>query len=89
MMSREERRLLAAIEQQMLIDDPAFARLFTGSLQASGLAWRRAVAAVVATLCALATLAGLLAGSLPLVLSAASMGMAAGWVFRRARRPTR
>ena len=87
MMNHKERRQLAAIERQMLLDDPAFARLFTRSLRATASAWQRAVAAVVGTLFALTAAAGLLADSVLLVVSGASITVAAGWVFRRNRRP--
>ena len=85
MMSREERRRLAAIERQMLIDDPAFAQLFTRSLPSIGSAWRRATAAVVGALFSLAAIAGLLAGSVQLVVTAAALSVAAAWVFRLTR----
>ncbi len=87
MLSHDERRQLAAMERQMLIEDPAFARLFTQSLKATGAARRRAAAAVIGWLCALAAITGLLAGSVLLVGYGASLAIAAGWVFRRNRHP--
>ena len=88
MMSREERRRLAAIERQMLNDDPEFAHLFTCSLRSTGSARRRTTAAVVATLLALVALAGLLASSIELVVTAAALSMAAAWMFRLTRPST-
>ena len=81
MMKPEERRQLAAIERQMLFDDPAFARLFTRSLRATASAWQEAVAAVVGTLFALTAAAGLLADSVLLVVSGASITVAGGGYF--------
>ena len=86
MMSREERRRLAAIERQMLIDDPAFAQLFTRSLQSTGSAWRKATAAVVGALLALVALAGLMVGSIELIVTAAALSVAAAWMLRLTRR---
>jgi anti-sigma-K factor RskA len=93
MLSHEDRRRLAAIERQLLIDDPAFTELFTRSRadarRVRVRVARRVAAAVVAILCALAAVVGLMAGSVPLVVSGVSMAMVAGWVVRRARRPAR
>jgi hypothetical protein len=86
MMSREERRRLAAIERQMLIDDPAFAHLFTRSLQSTGSVWRKATAAVVGALLALVALAGLMVGSIELIVTAAALSVAAAWMLRLTRR---
>jgi hypothetical protein len=88
MMSREERRRLAAIERQMLNDDPAFAHLFTRSLQSTGSVWRKATAAVIGALLALAAIAGLLASSIELVVTAAALSLAAAWMFRLTRPST-
>jgi hypothetical protein len=86
MMSREERRRLAAIERQMLNDDPAFAHLFTRSLQSTGSVWRKATAAVVGALLALVALAGLMVGSIELIVTAAALSVAAAWMLRLTRR---
>jgi Flp pilus assembly protein TadB len=92
MLSHEDRRRLAAIEQQMQIDDPAFARIFTRRLVA-GTRWQRPAAAVAGMLCALAVIAGVLTGSVLLFVllfvSAATIAMAARWPMHRPRRPTR
>ena len=87
MMSREERRRLAAIERQMLIDDPAFVQLFKRSLRSTGLAWRRATAAVVWSLLALVALAGLTVGSIELIVTAVALSLAAAWMLRLTRPP--
>jgi hypothetical protein len=87
MMSREERRRLAAIERQMLIDDPAFAKLFTRSLRSTGSAWRKTTAIVVGALLALAALAGLAAGSAELVVTALALSVAAAWMLRLTQPP--
>ena len=85
MMSREERRRLAAIERQMLIDDPALAQLFTRSLRCAGSTLRTGTAAVVGLLFALAAIAGLIAGSSQLVATTAALLVAAAWTFRLTR----
>jgi hypothetical protein len=87
MMSPEERRRLVAIEQQMYLEDPAFARVFPLSMRATGLAWRGAAAALVATLAALAACAGLVVGSVFLLLCGVSIGLAAASVVHRTQRP--
>jgi Flp pilus assembly protein TadB len=92
MLNHEDRRRLAAIEQQIQIDDPAFALLFTRRL-AAGMRWQRAAAAVAGMLCGLAVIAGALTGSVLLFVllfvSAATIAMAARWPMHRPRRPTR
>jgi uncharacterized membrane protein len=91
MLSHEDRRRLAAIERQMQIDDPAFARLFTHRL-AAGTRWRRPATAVAGMLCGLAAIAGVLTGSVLLFVllfvSSATIAVAARWPIHRPR-PTR
>jgi Flp pilus assembly protein TadB len=88
MLNHEDEQRLAALEQQLLIDDPAFARRLAHTHAGRHSAGRRILAAVVGVLCALATVAGLLAASGTLVLSGAMLTLAAVWVFRR-HRPVR
>ena len=79
-------RRLAAIEQQLLIDDPRFVRRLNYRSVARGSRWRKATAAVVGVLCALAMAVGMLSGSGTLTLSSAVLTGAAWWIFYRARR---
>ena len=92
MLSQEDRRRLAAIERQMQIDDPAFARLFTGQPASAVRRWQRAAAAVAGMLCGLAAIAGLLTGSVLLFallfVSGTAMAAAARWLVHRTRRST-
>jgi Flp pilus assembly protein TadB len=92
MLSHEDRRRLTAIEQQMQIDDPAFARLFTRR-SAAGMGWQRAATAVAGMLCGLAAIAGVLTGSVLLFfllfVSSATIAVAARWPIHRPRRRTR
>jgi Protein of unknown function (DUF3040) len=89
MLSHEDRQRLAALERQMMIDDPAFARRLRRYTIARRFTWRRVAAAVICVLCALATVAGLLADSGALTLSSGALTLAAAWDFRRARRARR
>jgi hypothetical protein len=84
MLSHEDERRLAAIERQLLIDDPAFARRL-GRPVHRRTTWQRAAAALVAILCALATIVGILSNAGSLALSSAVLTVAAVWVFHRAR----
>ena len=86
MLSHEDHRRLAAIEQQLLIDDPRFVRRLNYRSVARGSRWRKATAAVVGVLCALAMAVGMLSGSGTLTLSSAVLTGAAWWIFHRARR---
>jgi hypothetical protein len=88
MLSHEDEQRLAVLEHQLLIDDPAFVRRLDQSHSPRPSARRRAAAAIIGILCALATVAGLLAHSGSLILSGAALTLAAVWVFRRDR-PTR
>jgi Protein of unknown function (DUF3040) len=63
MLGREDERRLAAIEQQLLRDDPAFVRRLTRRhLVVTRSTWRKLGAAGSGCLCALATVVVLLAG---------------------------
>jgi hypothetical protein len=86
MLSHEDHRRLAAIEQQLLIDDPRFVRRLNYRSVARGSRWRKATAAVVGVLCALAMAVGMLSGSGTLTLSSAVLTGAAWWIFYHARR---
>jgi hypothetical protein len=88
MLSHEDEQRLAAIERQLMIDDPTFARRLCRPTYARS-AWRQALAAVIGTLCALAAFVGMLTSSGTLFLSSAALTVAAAWVFRRARRTPR
>jgi hypothetical protein len=85
MLSHEDEQRLAAIERQLLIDDPTFARRLCRPPYARS-AWRQALAVVIGTLCGLAAFLGMLTNSGTLFLSSAALTVAAGWVYRRARR---
>jgi DUF3040 family protein len=85
MLSHEDERRLAAIERQLLIDDPTFARRLRRHTYARS-AWRQALAAVTGILCTLAACLGMLANSGTLFLSSAALTVAAAWAYRRARR---
>jgi hypothetical protein len=85
MLSHEDERRLAAIERQLLIDDPVFARRLCRATCARYI-WRQVLAAVVGTLCGLAACLGMLSGSGTLFLSSAALTVAAAWVYRRTRR---
>ena len=89
MLSHDDEQRLAAIERQLLTDDPALARLLGRRLVDRRSMWHSAVAAAVGILCALSTVAGLLADSGALILSSAALTAAAAWVFHRARRSGR
>jgi len=85
MLSHEDEQRLAALEQQLLVDDPAFARRLAHPHVRRPSAGRRIAAALIGILCALATAAGLLAESGSLILSGAALTIAAVWVWRRNR----
>ena len=84
MLSHEDHQRLAAIERQLLIDDPAFVRRLGRRSIARGSRWRKAAAAVVGVLCALAMMVGMLSDSGALTLSSAVLTVAAWWTFYRA-----
>src|SRR5690348_12068188 len=63
MLNQQDRRRLAAIERQMLIDDPAFARRLARGSVVPRSTWRRAAFAIIGILCGLATCVGLLSSS--------------------------
>lgn len=86
MLSHEDHQRLAAIEQQLLIDDPRFVRRLNYRSVARGSRWRKAAAAVVGVLCAFAMAVGMLSGSGTLTLSGAVLTGAAWWTFHRVRR---
>ena len=58
MLSQEDQRRLAAIERQLLIDDPRLARRLAGHPAPSSIS-RRSAAAVLGILCAVAVVASL------------------------------
>jgi uncharacterized membrane protein YfcA len=89
MLSHDDEQRLAAIERQLLTDDPALARRLRRHLVDRRSIWQSAVAAVIGVLCALATVAGLLADSGSLILSGAALTAAAAGVFQHARRSRR
>jgi hypothetical protein len=84
MLSHEDERQLAEIERRLLVDDPAFARRLSRPLGRRP-TWWKAAAGVVAVLCALATVVGVLAGAGSLALSSAVLTALALWVVRGAR----
>jgi Protein of unknown function (DUF3040) len=84
MLSHEDHQRLAAIERQLLIDDPGFVRRLGRRSNARGSRWRKAVAAIIGILCALAMMVGMLSGSGALTLSSAVLTVAAWWTFHRA-----
>ena len=88
MLSHEDEQRLAAIERQLLIDDPTFARRLRrpGYVRS---AWRQALAAVIGTLCGIAAGLGLWTDSGTLFLSSAALTVAAAWVYCRTRRSHR
>ena len=86
MLSYEDRRRLAAIEQQLIIDDPALARRFANHRSAAQVS-RRVVVLVLGSLCVLATSVGFLPADVLLVfLAAAPAAIAAYFILRRAWR---
>ena len=85
MLSHEDEQRLAAIERQLLIEDPVFARRLCRATCARYI-WRQALAAVIGTLYGLAAGLGLWTDSGTLFLSSAALTVAAAWVYRRTRR---
>ena len=85
MLSHEDELRLAAIERQLLIDDPVFARRLCRPTCARSMCLQ-ALAAVIGTLCGLAACLGALTNSGTLFLSSAALTVAAAWVYRRTRR---
>ena len=90
MLGHEDERRFAAIEQQLLRDDPAFVRPADPTPPGGK---KEHLAEVVAAgsgcLCALATVVVLLAGSGALALLFLAMTVAAVYMFRRGRGPRR
>ena len=84
MLSHEDEQRLAAIERQLLIDDPVFARRLCRPTCARSMCLQ-ALAAVIGTLCGLAACLGALTNSGTLFLSSAALTVAA-WVYCRTRR---
>jgi hypothetical protein len=89
MLSHEDERRLAAIERELMRDDPALARRLARHPRTLRSRWSRVLATVVGILCALATIVGALAESAALVASAAALTVAAGWFVCRGRRSHR
>jgi Protein of unknown function (DUF3040) len=89
MLNQQDRRRLAAIEQQMLIDDPAFARRLARGSAVTRSTWRKAAFAIIGILCGLATCVGMLSSSGTLTASGAALTVAAWWAFHRAGRTRR
>jgi hypothetical protein len=86
MLSYEDRRRLAAIEQQLMIDDPALARRLANHRSAAQVS-RRVVVLVLGSVCVLATSVGLLPAEVLLVfLAAVPAAVAAYFILRRAWR---
>jgi hypothetical protein len=86
MLSHEDHRRLAAIEQQLLIEDPDFVRRLRRPSFARRSRWRRAAITIIGVLCALATMVGVLSGSGPLTLISGLLTTAAWWMLHRTRR---
>jgi DUF3040 family protein len=89
MLSHEDERRLAAIERQLMSDDPTLARRLARHPRTLRSRWGRVLAMVVGVLCALATIVGALAESAALVVSAAALTVAAGWFACRGMRGKR
>jgi len=86
MLSYEDRRRLAAIEQQLMIDDPALARRLANHRSAAQVS-RRVVVLVLGSVCVLATSVGFLPPEVLLVfLAAVPAAVAAYFIVRRAWR---
>jgi len=86
MLSYEDRRRLAAIEQQLMVDDPALARRFANHRSAAQLS-RRVAVLVLGSVCVLATSVGFLPPEVLLVfLAAAPAAVAAYFILRKGRR---
>ena len=86
MLSYEDRRRLAAIEQQLMIDDPALARRLANHRSAAQVS-RRVVLLVLGSMCVLATSVGFLPAEVLLVFLAAVPAAVAGYfILRRAWR---
>jgi hypothetical protein len=88
MLSHEDERRLAAIERELMCDDPALARRLARHRTRKP-RWGRVLAMVVGVLCALATIVGVLAESTALVVSSAALTVVAGWFICRGRRSHR
>jgi 4-hydroxybenzoate polyprenyltransferase len=86
MLSYEDRRRLAAIEQQLMIDDPALARRLANHRSAAQVS-RRVFVLVLGSVCVLATSVGFLPADVLLVFLAAAPAAVAGYfIIRRAWR---
>ena len=86
MLSYEDRRRLAAIEQQLIIDDPALARRFANHRSAAQVS-RRVVVLVLGSMCVLATSVGFLPAEVLLVFLATAAGAAARKTSRTSAPP--
>jgi Protein of unknown function (DUF3040) len=89
MLSHEDEQRLAAIERELMSDDPALARRLARHSRTTRMRCGRVLAAIIAILCALATLVGALAESAALVVSAAALTVVAGWFVYRSSRSRR
>ena len=86
MLSPDYQRRLAAIERQLLIDDPVFARRLARHRNGSRRRCRRLAAGCIASLCALLTVCMLTACSLELAAFFLALTVVAAWMLRRDRR---
>ena len=86
MLSPDHQRRLAAIERQLLIDDPAFARRLTRHRNCARYRSRRLAVGIVASLCAALTVSMLLARSVELAAFFLALTLVAAGMFRRDRR---
>jgi hypothetical protein len=82
MLSHEDERRLAAIERQLMSDDPAFVRRLARRGRRARVRWSRALTAV-AVVCALATVLGLAGGSAELYLPSIELTVVAGGLYYR------
>jgi len=89
MLSDEDERRLAAIERELMSNDPAFARRLARHPRTLGSRLGRVLVSVVAILCALATIVGVLTESAALVVSGAALTVVAGWFVCRGGRSHR
>jgi 3-methyladenine DNA glycosylase AlkC len=81
MLSHEDERRFAAIERQLMSDDPAFVRRLARRGRRARVRWSRALTAAVAVVCALATVLGLAGSSPELYLSSIVLTVVAGWLY--------
>ena len=86
MLSPDDQRRLAAIEEQLLIDDPAFARRLARHRNWARCRCRKPAAGLIAVLCAVLAVSMLLACSVELAAFFLSLTLVATWMLRRERR---